>query len=279
MKDNKEIYNVSEEYNSDNIDDIIRERKKNQALREIFPYLFNEKIDNTIYHLIKHKNDGSFSKIKLDDDFFYNKNKQQKNKETNVVNDNTRKQRSDSLFYKTIPTTLNYEGGFVNNPLDRGGKTNMGITQKFLNTYKNKAGISVHDVKDLTNKDAIKLYKAEWDTYGFGLLDNTNVMKLVHDFSVHSGPYIAITNLQHILNKKGHDLIPDGYIGKKTNNAVNSVNEKWLKTEIQKYRAQHCDNIVDRYPEQKYFIKGWFNRINDISRKCGCDTTFKSKHF
>ena len=70
MKDNKEIYNVSEEYNSDNIDDIIRERKKNQALREIFPYLFNEKIDNTIYHLIKHKNDGSFSKIKLDDDFF-----------------------------------------------------------------------------------------------------------------------------------------------------------------------------------------------------------------
>jgi hypothetical protein len=41
----------------------------------------------------------------------------------------------------------------------------------------------------------------------------------------------------------------------------------------------NSDNIVDRHPEQKYFIKGWFNRINDISRKCGCDTIFKSKHF
>ena len=75
----------------------------------------------------------------------------------------------------------------MNDPRDRGGITNMGITQKFLNTYKNKAGISVDNVKNLSREDAIKLYKAEWDTYGFGLLDNTNVIKLVHDFSIHSG--------------------------------------------------------------------------------------------
>ena len=277
MNNNNEDYNIAEEYNSDNIDDIVRERKKNQVLREMFPYLFNVKNDNTIYNLIKYNNDGSFSKIKLNNDFF--KNQDNSKQQTSIINNNTKKQRSDSLFYNTIPTTLNYEGGFVNDSRDRGGMTNMGITQNFLNTYKNKAGIDVDNVKHLTNKDAIKLYKAEWDTYGFGFLDNTNVMKLIHDFSVHSGPYIAITNLQHILNKKGHDLIPDGYIGEKTNNAVNSVDEKWLKNEIQKYRAQHCDNIVDRHPEQKYFIKGWFNRINDISRKCGCDTIFKSKHF
>jgi hypothetical protein len=54
---------------------------------------------------------------------------------------------------------------------------------------------------------------------------------------------------------------------------------KLLKKEIQKSRAQHCDYLVDKYPEQKHFIKGWFNRINDISQKCGCDTIFKSKHF
>lgn len=130
----------------------------------------------------------------------------------------------------------------------------------------------------LSYNDAIKLYKAEWDTYGFGLLDNTNIMKLVHDFSVNSGPYTAITNLQHILNKKGHNLTTDGHIGDKTNNAVNSVNENWLKKELQKSRAEHCDKIVDKYPEQKCFIKGWFNRINDISTKCGCDTILKSKH-
>ena len=56
------------------------------------------------------------------------------------------------------------------------------------------------------------------------------------------------------------------------------VNENWLKKELQKSRAEHCDKIVDKYPEQKCFIKGWFNRINDISTKCGCDTILKSKH-
>ena len=227
MKDYNENYKATEEYNSDNINDIIQERKKNIVLREMLPYLFNEKIDKTIYNLIKTNNDGSFSKIRLNNDFFTNKEKNKQESNIHTINKNYKQQRSDSLFYKTIPTTLNYEGGYVNNSQDRGGKTNMGITQKFLNTYKNKAGIPIDDVKDLSYNDAIKLYKAEWDTYGFGLLDNTNIMKLVHDFSVNSGPYTAITNLQHILNKKGHNFTTDGHIGDKTNNAVNSVNENW----------------------------------------------------
>ena len=122
------------------------------------------------------------------------------------------------------------------------------------------------------------MYKAEWDSRGFGLLDNTDVMKLVYDFSVNSGPNTAIVNLQKVLNKKGYNLKEDGYIGDKTNQAVNSVDEKWLKTELQKSRAEHCDGIVDRNPEQTRFIKGWFNRINDIGNKFGCDTIFKSRH-
>lgn len=186
--------------------------------------------------------------------------------------------RSDSLFYETIPLVLYYEGGFVDDPIDKGGKTNMGITQGFLDTYKKKAGVNVTDVKELTKKDAMALYKAEWDSRGFGLLDNTDVMKLVYDFAVNSGPQIAIVSLQKVLNKKGHNLAEDGYIGNKTNKAVNAVDEKWLKRELQKSRAEHCDRIVDRNPEQVHFINGWFYRINDIGYKCGCDTTFISRH-
>ena len=48
--------------------------------------------------------------------------------------------------------------------------------------------------------------------------------------------------------------------------------------EIQKARAEHCDSIVDKYPNQRVFIQGWFNRINDIGRKCGYDTIYESKH-
>ena len=187
-------------------------------------------------------------------------------------------QRSDELFYSTIPLVLHYEGGYVNDPQDRGGKTNMGITQRFLEKYRGKAGVKAADVRELTRDDAVKLYKAEWDIYGFGRLGNTDVMKLVYDFSVNSGPALAIKYLQRILNGKGHSLKVDGYIGEKTSSAVGTVDEKWLKREIQRCRAEHCDGIVDRNPEQKRFIKGWFNRINDIGRKCGCNPVFRSRH-
>lgn len=189
-----------------------------------------------------------------------------------------KRDRSDSLFATLIPITLKYEGGLVNAPNDRGGKTNWGITHKFLKTYKNRAGISTEDVSDLTKEDAIKLYKAEWDNYGFGELDKTDIIKLVHDFSVNSGPTKAIKTLQEILNKRGFNLTVDGHIGAKTNKAVNSVDENWLKQELQRSRAEHCDRIVDKHPEQKVFIRGWFNRINDIGRKCGCNTIFQSRH-
>ena len=68
------------------------------------------------------------------------------------------------------------------------------------------------------------------------------------------------------------------HIGDKTNQAVNSVDEKWLKKELQKSRAEHCDSIVDKNPNQKRYIEGWFYRINDIGNKFGCDTIFKSRH-
>ena len=197
--------------------------------------------------------------------------------DTNFVT-SKQQQRSDALFYSTIPVVLKYEGGFTDNPNDRGGRTNMGITQRFLDTYKERARVNVDDVRHLKKEDVIELYRTEWNIYGFGKLDNSNVMKIVYDFSVNSGPQVAIKYMQRILNKKGKNLAVDGYIGENTNRAVNSVDEKWLVREILKARAEHCDRIVDKEPKQREFIKGWFKRINDIGKKSGCDTVFKSRH-
>ena len=257
-----------EEFQSDSIDELVSERKKNKVIQRFTTQPSN----STKYYYIENYPNGDSLKSEIAPENLDELGKKDKSSLAK------QKHRSDSLFYATIPMVLRYEGGFVDDPIDKGGKTNLGITQKFLDTYKKKAGVNVTDVKELTKKDAISLYKAEWDSRGFGLLDNTDVMKLVYDFSVNSGPNTAIVNLQKVLNKKGYNLKEDGFIGDKTNQAVNSVDEKWLKTELQKSRAEHCDGIVDRNPEQTRFIKGWFNRINDIGNKFGCDTIFKSRH-
>lgn len=266
MNDND--FEMIEVFQSDSMDELVSERKKNKAVQR---FLMQPSYPIKYYHIENYQN-GHSLKSEIAPEHLDELGK------SKIVSFSAQKLRSDSLFYATIPMVLNYEGGYVNDKFDRGGETNMGITQSFLDTYKKKAGVNVDSVKNLTKSDAIKLYKAEWDSRGFGLLDNENVMKLTYDFSVNSGPSTAIRSLQKVLNKKGYNLKEDGYIGNKTNQAVNSVDEKWLKKELQNSRAEHCDSIVYKNPNQERYIKGWFKRINDIGNKFGCDTIFKSRH-
>lgn len=49
-------------------------------------------------------------------------------------------------------------------------------------------------------------------------------------------------------------------------------------SQIQKARAEHYDAIVDNDSEQKEFIVGWFNRLNDIGRKYGTGIKLRSRH-
>lgn len=81
--------------------------------------------------------------------------------------------RSESVFYSVIPVVLRYEGGFADNPLDRGGRTNMGITQPFLETYRKRAGVNAINVASLTKDEVIRLYKAFGDACGFGYIDTS----------------------------------------------------------------------------------------------------------
>ena len=54
-----------------------------------------------------------------------------------------------TTFEEIIESVLKHEGGYVNDPHDRGGETNFGITKKF---YPNV------DIKNLTKEQAKKIY-------------------------------------------------------------------------------------------------------------------------
>lgn len=59
-----------EEFYSDSIEEIVRERNKNKALRKMFPLTFGNGKDNTRYYLMNNFDDGSSKKELLNDDFF-----------------------------------------------------------------------------------------------------------------------------------------------------------------------------------------------------------------
>lgn len=164
-----------------------------------------------------------------------------------------------------IPFILKFEGGYVNDPDDRGGATNKGVT---IATYRalgkwdnNKDGkIDEKDLKLITNEQWQIIFKNSfWDKIKGDDIVNQSIADLIADWVWASGKY-GITNTQKVLGVK-----QDGIVGTKTIAAINGYkNQKELFNKLKAERIAYVNRIVKANPSQKKFIKGWLNRINAI---------------
>lgn len=66
------------------------------------------------------------------------------------------------LFKKALKFVLDREGGYVNNPNDRGGATNKGITQNTYNSYLKSKGQSTKDVRNITQAEVEEIYYSRY---------------------------------------------------------------------------------------------------------------------
>jgi len=153
------------------------------------------------------------------------------------------------------------EGLFVNDPIDRGGPTNRGIT---LSTWRkvgyDKDGdsdIDIDDIRLLTPDDALMvLKKFYWDRWRADEINNQKVANILVDWLWCSGKW-GILIPQRILG------VPvDGIVGPVTIQAVNRANPYRFLIQIYNTRVTFILDIINRDPSQKRFEKGWFNRLN-----------------
>lgn len=93
---------------------------------------------------------------------------------------------AEKNFDAALAFTLRYEGGFVNNPRDPGGATNLGITQRTLSAWRRRP-VSVAEVRALTRDEAAAIYKAlYWDhIHGDALPGGVDLM--LFDIAVNMG--------------------------------------------------------------------------------------------
>lgn len=157
------------------------------------------------------------------------------------------------------PFILKWEGGFVNDPIDRGGATNKGITiGTFRRFYGNDA--SVEQLKAITDEQWLTIFRAGyWNPWRADYIANQSIANIVVDWAWASGARTSIKQVQRIL-----DVSVDGIVGPKTLAAINSANPRELFDRIRSARLTFVDNIVRRNPTQARFIRGWKNRINNI---------------
>ena len=117
-----------------------------------------------------------------------------------------------AVFEKAFAKTVAAEGGYVNNPNDRGGETYMGITRKnypklkmWATIDKLKNVLSKRDLNSKLSKDediqkeVKEVYKKNyWMPLKLDLINSQRVANEFFDISVNCGTKAAIKSMQRI---------------------------------------------------------------------------------
>ena len=157
-------------------------------------------------------------------------------------------------FDKALAAVLKHEGGYVNNPKDPGGMTNLGCTKA---VWEEHCGHSVDEkaMRALTPADVGPLYKRKyWDKIKGDELPS-GVDYVVFDAAINSGSGRAAKWLQACVGVE-----PDGGIGPKTLAAVQAFNSKQL---IQDYSKRRLSFLYD-LSTWETFGRGWAKRVNEV---------------
>mgnify|MGYP003146668907 FL=1 len=154
-------------------------------------------------------------------------------------------------FETIIATVLEHEGGYVDDPKDLGGETNMGISRR---------AFPEEDIKNLTEDRAKYIYHEKYWKPSKAYLVPEALQEIYFDMVVNFGARGAGRVLQHAINgkykSKGGGVVVDGRVGPKTLKSIKKLEADRLRA----YRVLKFAEIVCRSPEQEKFWYGWFKR-------------------
>jgi len=129
---------------------------------------------------------------------------------------------------------LRREGGYVNDPTDRGGCTNRGITRATLQGWR-KRSVTCDDVRQMPESEARDIYRAQYVAPFAGV--NPEVKAHAVDIAVTSGTAVASTLLLRAAN-----------------------GPRSLAVQLVVERLKFFAKIVKADPSQVKFFSGWVNR-------------------
>ena len=103
------------------------------------------------------------------------------------------------LFDTCLAFTLAQEGGYVDDPADPGGATNMGVTLATLRHWDHDPALGPTDVRDMTRQTAAAVYRTlYWNALQGDSLP-AGVDLSTFDFGVNAGTRRSAELLQQVL--------------------------------------------------------------------------------
>ncbi len=181
---------------------------------------------------------------------------------------------NSSKFDSVIGHSFDFEGGYTNRKEDR--ETNYGITEPFMENYKNALpGGKVKPISELTKEEARLLYKAQWDEFNLGFIRYKDLALVLNDYMINSNAKNVAKRVQGILNSNGNNLKIDGNIGEQTLDVIHRTNKEWLVEQILIDRLKRYQYTLDREPHKRIYIKGWIKRLNELAELAHSNIRFK----
>ena len=160
---------------------------------------------------------------------------------------------------KMLDDVLRREGGYTNNPNDRGGPTNMGITQAALASWRQRP-VTEDDVRNLTEAEARAIYRSRYLTEPrLDRIQDPYVLALAFDCAVNHGPHRAIRWLQKIVG-----VVDDGILGPISEVAINTHEPVRLYQRLLARRIVFYGEIISRDHSQAVFALGWLRRAAEF---------------
>lgn len=156
-------------------------------------------------------------------------------------------------FDDLVKVVLKNEGGYVNDPRDPGGETNMGISKR---SFPNE------DIENMTVPRATSIYKNEfWNKLGIGGINDDSLKLQILDHSVNRGvntPAPAVKLLQ--------TLVKAPITGKIDTNTITRTNA-YLKvgTDLTKYYKELRKNDYKGLSNYPTYGKAWLNRVDNTN--------------
>lgn len=141
---------------------------------------------------------------------------------------------TDDLFNKALGFVLKSEGGFSDDPADKGGETNHGITETTYNAWLKSKGQPSKDVKNITPAEVSQIYYQNyWLAAGCD-----KMAKVFAVYAFDTAVNMGVGRVQEFMQA-----------------AQYKDSAKFIEARNAKY-----EEFVKDDPTQARFLRGWLNR-------------------
>jgi lysozyme family protein len=171
-------------------------------------------------------------------------------------------------FQPALEVILKHEGGWVDDPADRGGETNFGISTKIIEDEKlTNVELGLPEgrtrgwLKAMHVNAAIHVYKKLfWDRFSYGQINDQTVATKICDAAVNMGGTQAAVLAQRAATACGQPAADDGKLGPRSFAAINACIPSEFLVQMKAQMEKFYDSIIKNRPANEKFRKNWMRR-------------------